>query len=97
MAAGERGALGEADEPGSRPGNLRLACGQDRRGVAHLDRKPVSGGSLDAQVDRCRGCVLACIGQGLLDDSQRMAADGVRDGSQVGNAQVGAQTHAGHT
>jgi hypothetical protein len=41
--------------------------------------------------------MLACIGQGLLDDSQRMTADGVRDGSQVGNAQVGAQTHAGRT
>ena len=77
------------------PGDLRLAGGQDRCRVAHLDRQTLPRGALDKEVHRGRGGVLARVGQRLLDDPQRVATDRVRDGGQVRETDFGVEEHPG--
>ncbi len=68
VAAGELGALEEADEPRARSWDLRHACGENRRRVAHFDREPLGGRALNDEVDRSGPGMLARVCEGLLDD-----------------------------
>ena len=96
-AAGERGALGEADEPGPRRrGSPPRPAASTGAGLRTSIVEPFPGRSLDAAGRPAAGRrVLAGVGQRLLDDPQRVAPDGVRDGRQVGDAHVGVQAHPG--
>jgi hypothetical protein len=54
-SAGQRCPLGEAEQARAGAGDLRFRGGERGRRVAHLDGETVSGGAVEAQLDRGRG------------------------------------------
>jgi hypothetical protein len=66
VAAGERGALGQADEPGPRPGISGLPALRTSAGLRTSIASPSPRRSLDAHVYGGRRRMLARVGQRLL-------------------------------
>ena len=93
--AGQRRTLGEAEQARAGAGDLRFSGGERGRRVAYVDLETVPGGAVEAQLDRGRGGVFARVGQRLLDDPQRVTPNGVGDGGQVGQPNLGVDAHSG--
>ena len=93
--AGDVEIVGEAEQARAGAGDLRFRGGERGHRVAHLDGETVTGGAVEAQLDRGRGRVLARVGQRLLDDPQCVTPDRVGYHAQVGQADLGVDAHPG--
>ena len=84
--ARQRGALGQPHESGARSRNLTRSRGAHRRRVAHLDREPLSGCALNAEVDlRVEGAP----GQGLTIEVRNPTPVGAAGASKIPGSGTG--------